>query len=309
MVTAVIPCYNAAAWLRSAIESVLTQSRPVAEVIVVDDGSTDASRAIASEYPVRLIETGANRGLSHVRNLGLRAAAHDLVAWLDADDYWDRQHCAVVVPLLERHAVAAVAFSAVREVGDLTGVWQRPAPCEGPTRVLWDCFDATIVPAMSAVTRRQAALAAGGFREEIRIAADFEFWLRMAAKHPFVWTREVTANYRRHARQISAHPHAQQLSTHRSRALAARERQDAGEPDVARRMRDRARDLLDADLGDAWWLADMPRLRALLALAQAHGFDTPATRKLRRLAWMPSAGARSWRAASRVRERFSRLWS
>lgn len=303
MVTAVIPCYNAAAWLRGAIESVLHQSRAVAETIVVDDGSSDASRAIASEYPVRLLAMETNRGLSCVRNAGLRAASHDLVAWLDADDCWDREHCAIVVPLLERHPDAAVAFSAVREVGDRSGVWTRPTDCHGPTHVLWDCFDATIVPAMSAVTRREAALAAGGFREDIRIAADFEFWLRMAAAHPFVWTREVTASYRRHAGQISASPDAQWLSAHRSRALAARERQDAGDLDVARRMRDRAGELLDADLRDAWWLADMPRLRALLALAATQGFDTPDTRKLRRLAWMPSAATRGWRAASRVRAR------
>jgi glycosyltransferase involved in cell wall biosynthesis len=303
MVTAVIPCYNAAAWLRTAIESVLHQTRPVAEAIVVDDGSTDASCAIASEYPVRLLRTATNRGLPHVRNVGLRAASHDLVAWLDADDYWDRQHCAVVVPLLERHAEAAVAFSAVREVGDRTGVWTRPSACDGPTSVFWDCFDATIVPAMSVVTRRQAALAVGGFREEIRVAADFEFWLRMSAKHPFVWTREVTANYRRHPRQISAHPLAQSLSTHRSRVLAAAERQDEGDLDVACRMRDRARDLFDADLGDAWWRADMPRVRALLALAQTQELATPTTRKLRRLAWMPSTAARGWRAFRRVRAR------
>src|SRR5258705_5670466 len=106
-ISAVIPCFNAAPWLRAAIESALGQSRPVAELIVVDDGSTDCSRAIASEYPVRILRVPENRGHASARNLALREAAHDMVAWLDADDFWDPHHCAVVVPLLEAHPLAA----------------------------------------------------------------------------------------------------------------------------------------------------------------------------------------------------------
>jgi glycosyltransferase involved in cell wall biosynthesis len=303
MISAVIPCYNAAPWLRAAIESVLRQSRSVAELIVVDDCSTDASRAIASEYPVRLLVMDANRGHATARNLALREASHDIVAWLDADDYWDERHCAVVVSLLEAHAAAAVAFSAVREVGDRSGVWAPAAACDAPARVVWKCFDGTIVPAMSAVTRRHAALDVGGFREELRIAPDYDFWLRLALKYPFVWTQEVTSNYRRHDRQISCDPLAQLRSLYRSRACVAQETMTAGDADLARRMLARTRELIDADLGAAWWHADMPRLRELLTVANAHGFDTPVSRRLRRLSRVPARWVQSWRAVQALIDR------
>lgn len=295
-ISAIIPCYNAADWLRPAIESVLAQTRPVQELIVVDDASTDDSCAIASEYPVRLLRMPANRGPAAVRNHALRAAAHDTVAWLDADDYWHPDHCAIVVPLLERHPEAAVAFSALQEVGARTGVWGMPTAAETPRRVLWECFHATIVPTTSAVARRQATLAIGGFREELRIAPDFDFWIRLALAHPFVWTQQVTAVYRRHARQISRAPLAQLESTYRSRALVSDEAEAAGEVALAGEMRARTADLLDDHLREAWWQAEMPRLRLLLDVARVQGFDRPIGRKLRRLSRLPAPCVRGWRA-------------
>jgi len=296
MITAAIPCYNAAPWLRAALESVLGQSRPVAELIVVDDGSTDASAAIASEYPVRLLGTGTNRGPAAARNLALREAAHDIVAWLDADDYWDPHHCAVVAPLLEAHPEAAAAFSAVREVGDRTGIWKMKVACGTPSRMLWESFDGTIVPAMSAFTRREAALAIGGYREEIRIAADFDFWVRLALRYPFIWTQEVTSNYRRHDRQISCEPDVQLRSIYRSRALVAQEMQAAGDLDLARQMRHRTHMLLESDLATAWWQADLPRVRMLLNVAHGQDIDTAQIRRLRPLSKMPAPLLQGWRA-------------
>jgi hypothetical protein len=296
-VSTVIPCYNAAPWLRAALESVLDQSRPVAEVIVVDDCSTDASPSIAAEYPVRLLRTDTNRGHAGARNLALRAASHDLVAWLDADDYWDRHHCAVVVSLLEENADAAVAFSAVRLVGARTDLWRRPAPCAGPSQVVWECFNGTIVPACSAVTRRQAALDIGGFREETRTAPDFDFWIRMALRYRFVWTQQATANYRWHEHQISRDPMAQLRSIYRSRSLIMQETAQAGDVELADRMRTRTRDLLDQELVAAWWRADMPRVRELLAVAKREGLDTAASRKIRPLSRVPARWVQRWRTA------------
>jgi hypothetical protein len=171
----------------------------------------------------------------------------------------------------------------------------RPSACEGPSHLLWDCFEETIVPAMSAIVRRQAAMDIGGFREEIRTSPDFEFWLRLSAKHPFVWTREVTANYRRHPHQISATPGAQRLSTHYSRALTTRVMFETGELELSQRMRQRTAELLDDDLGNSWWSADMPRVRELLALARSLGIDTEYSRQLQRLSWMPAPGVRALR--------------
>src|SRR5438552_830981 len=89
-VTIGIPCYNAARWLRQCIQSALDQRDVEPEVIVVDDGSTDESPAIAKEFGTRitLIE-GGHRGGNHARNLVLQAATGEWIQYLDADDYLD----------------------------------------------------------------------------------------------------------------------------------------------------------------------------------------------------------------------------
>jgi glycosyltransferase involved in cell wall biosynthesis len=88
-VSVVVPCYNAAPFLRETIDSVLSQTRPALEVIVIDDGSTDDSAAIAQSYgpPVRVIRQ-ANQGESVARNRGMDEAQGDWIGLLDADDRW-----------------------------------------------------------------------------------------------------------------------------------------------------------------------------------------------------------------------------
>src|SRR5687768_16089587 len=103
----VIPCYNGAAFIGDAIASTLRQSRPVAEVIVVDDGSSDDSVAIVRAFaaqgrPVRSIVVERNGGPATARNIGIAAATTPLVAFLDADDCWDEHHCAALVAAIER---------------------------------------------------------------------------------------------------------------------------------------------------------------------------------------------------------------
>src|SRR5829696_2931566 len=86
LVSVVVPCYNQARFLGEAIESVLAQSHPLFEVVVVDDGSTDDTSEVAARYPgVRLVRQ-ENRGLSGARNAGLARSRGEYVVFLDADD-------------------------------------------------------------------------------------------------------------------------------------------------------------------------------------------------------------------------------
>jgi glycosyltransferase involved in cell wall biosynthesis len=88
-ITAIIPVHNGERHLAEAIQSVLAQTLPPGEIIVVDDGSTDASAAIAQSFgaPVRVLAQ-PNLGPAAARNLGLAHATGDLLAFLDADDLW-----------------------------------------------------------------------------------------------------------------------------------------------------------------------------------------------------------------------------
>lgn len=88
-ISVIIPCYNAAPYVREAIDSVLGQTYKCHEIIVIDDGSTDDSAAIVANYgtAVTLVQQ-ANQGIAATRNQGLKLAQGNLLAFLDADDYW-----------------------------------------------------------------------------------------------------------------------------------------------------------------------------------------------------------------------------
>ena len=85
LVSVITPVYNGEVWLEETIRSVLAQTEKDWEMILVDDGSTDDTPAIAAEYDVKLIST-ENRGLSNARNTGYQAARGEIVAYIDDDE-------------------------------------------------------------------------------------------------------------------------------------------------------------------------------------------------------------------------------
>ena len=200
-VSAVIPVYNAEGFLARALESVLAQTRAVDEIIVVDDASTDGSPEVARRFGARVCRLPTNAGSSAARNEGLRAARGDVIAWLDADDFWEPRHCEVVVGLLEEFPAACLAFSGIAFRGDRQGEWLSPLPEREPADAFWQSLGSVIVPQMSVVTRRAPLLEVGGYDPSLRFAEDYDLFLRLARRYPFVSTREVTSNYRWHAAQ------------------------------------------------------------------------------------------------------------
>jgi len=83
--TVAIPCYNGASYLEKTIISILSQRRPAEDIVVIDDGSTDESAAIAARHPVRFVSHPTNLGLSAARNTGLAETSGDILAFIDVD--------------------------------------------------------------------------------------------------------------------------------------------------------------------------------------------------------------------------------
>src|ERR1700760_1597013 len=115
-VTVVIPAYNAEAWVGDAIRSALNQTCPPGEIIVVDDGSSDATASRAAEYPVRVIRQ-SNAGPGAARTTGIRASSGEWIALLDADDCWLPSKLERQLPLLSLAALGILSAAAAQPGG------------------------------------------------------------------------------------------------------------------------------------------------------------------------------------------------
>jgi glycosyltransferase involved in cell wall biosynthesis len=188
IVSAIIPAHDAAATLARAIESVLAQTVPPDEIIVVDDGSNDATSDIAQSYAVRgvrNIRLNRQKGASAARNAGIAAASGDVIAFLDSDDEWltDKleKQCAVLC------ADPGMVFAACRsnEISpsgrDLGDTFHGGSFTTGEHA--WKALLAlNFIATPTVVARREHILAAGGFDPALKIGEDQDLWIRLAAR-------------------------------------------------------------------------------------------------------------------------------
>jgi glycosyltransferase involved in cell wall biosynthesis len=205
-ITVVMPCYNSARLVAQAVKSVLGQTYPEVELIVVDDGSTDDSLAILGGYGERITLLRQSRlGPYPARNAGLRRATGEFVAFLDADDWWHadalrKLHAAVI------ESDADIAYCGWQNVGDDI----NSAPYLPPPYEQGDTVEAFIRscpwPIHAALVRRDVICKLGGFSERRFSSMDYDFWLRsVAITRKIVRVPEVLAFYRWHGDgQISA---------------------------------------------------------------------------------------------------------
>ena len=205
-ITAVIPTYNVEGYLAGAIQSVLGQTRPPDQIVIVDDCSTDDTLAVARAFAdprIVVRSTPVNSGSGAARNIGIKIATGDYVAMLDGDDYWLPDHLNVVGGLLDRHASATLAFTPTEAFGAESYVWPIRVPCDRPVDCFWQCVPRTIIPHMNVLVRRDALREVGGYRETLRQSQDYDLFLRLAFGRQFVCTSRVTTRYRRHEGSIT----------------------------------------------------------------------------------------------------------
>lgn len=225
-----IPAYNAAATLAETIRSVQTQSFADWELVIVDDGSTDQTRAIAEELaaadPRIHVVSQENCGSGGAYNAAVRTARADLLVMLSADDLLMPGHLAGLDTFIVENPEAAIFTvggwyeyeDGTRELSTLHEAWADPSECS-LTDLLSACLFGT-----GAVYRREVFDAVEGFREDI-FAEDYLFWLLAMAhgyRHRFL--NRPLAVHRRNAEQKSADA----LMMRRADLQAVREVADTG---------------------------------------------------------------------------------
>jgi len=192
-VSAVIPVYNGAGFIHRALDSVLAQTHPVEQIIVVDDGSTDKTASAVSEYGGRVEYIyQPNAGAAAARNTGIRAVRGDWVAFLDSDDEWLPDRLARQFELVCKYPeLAWISGNFLRSSQGESGAHADPARAarwwgetDTPRRFfeafaqdLWGCTDTMLI-------RRSVFDEVGLFSEDLRRANDIDMWFRIAYRHP-----------------------------------------------------------------------------------------------------------------------------
>jgi glycosyltransferase involved in cell wall biosynthesis len=188
-VSVIVPAYRAARTIRRALDSVLSQTVPAAEIIVVDDGSPDDQAAVVAGYGdrVRLIRK-ANGGAASARNAGIETACGDFLAFLDADDYWEPVKLERQLSVFQRHS--ALALVAGRYFEERPGKLRMAPSANNPQwydRVLTTTGEAAFRMAMmvwtGTVIIRHAALGQERFVSGLEPAEDRDLWVRVTSRH------------------------------------------------------------------------------------------------------------------------------
>jgi glycosyltransferase involved in cell wall biosynthesis len=204
-VTVVVPLHNKASTVLGAVGSALDQGFDDYDVIVIDDGSTDDGgqrvRALRDRRLTCIDQE--NAGASAARNRGIMAAGSRWIAFLDADDCWDRDHLAGLVDA-SRTGAPVMCFSNMRTEVAAGGVRLNPAiqACD-----IADYFAFALenggYPNMTSGTmvRRDAAVDAGLFTVGVAMGEDVDLWCRLALSGPVRYTGAATATYREAAAQ------------------------------------------------------------------------------------------------------------
>jgi glycosyltransferase involved in cell wall biosynthesis len=251
-VSVVIPALNAERFIAAAIESVHAQTLPVAEIIVVDNGSTDRTAQISAELGA-IVVTEPRRGISYSRNAGLRRCANEWIALLDSDDLWDARKLeaqwAAVKACPDAGLIAcyfriiedgAVILELTREASEQRWEAYRGRvvknECSYFPKIEQDFFPRFIPSCSDALVRRDVFASVGLFDETVLYNEDFEFFMRVLARFPLAIVEETLISCRRHDAKHSFHLQSMRDSSFTivNHMLQHPEKYPAGGPEVYR---------------------------------------------------------------------------
>jgi len=207
-VSLIIPTYNRCTSLKKALDSVLQQSILADEIIVVDDGSTDATAKMLTTYfPSVIYIKQENQGVSAARNTGIRQAKSEWIAFLDSDDTWLKNKLEAQLAALQqtpdikvchteeiwiRHGVRVNAMNKHKKMGG----W-----------IFKQCLPLCAMSPSSVLIHRSIFDSVGLFDENLPACEDYDLWLRISAQYPVLFLEQPLINkYGGHADQLS-HKH------------------------------------------------------------------------------------------------------
>jgi glycosyltransferase involved in cell wall biosynthesis len=211
LVSVVIAAYNMANYLPMAIESVLTQTYENVEILVVDDGSTDATEACMQgflQHPKVKYIRQANQGQAVAKNRGVREAAGEFVAFLDADDTWVSDKLELQMRVFSGVDKVGVVYSKFYFVDPEGKIIRESVEELRRGKISGPLLVSNFIGFGTTVVRKSCFDRLGYFNEEIGMGIDYDLWLRYSAEYEFdfidkpllnyrVWDGQMSKNYRK----------------------------------------------------------------------------------------------------------------
>ena len=207
-IAVVIPTYNGGRHIAEALGSVLNQTLPADEIVVIDDGSTDNTAILARSFPGVRVIVQSNSGVSASRNCGVRETTAGWIAFLDHDDVWEPTKLERQMATLRANPQADLCLCGQRtwfQIGDpsthfLGDPKPRPVSAAVGRRLYWSFR----FPPSCVLMSRESFVAVGGFDSSSQPCEDWDLWLRLEQHGiQFVCSPEVGLHYRAHNANVS----------------------------------------------------------------------------------------------------------
>lgn len=204
-VSVIIPTFNRQATIARAINSVLNQTIPAQQIIVVDDGSTDrTAEMIAHRYPSITLIQQAHTGVSAARNAGIAISTNDWVAFLDSDDQWLPEKLSRQLAHLSKKPAYRVCHTDEIWIRHGLRVNQTNKHRKSGGRIFGRCLESCCISPSSSIIHRSVFDEIGLFDEALPACEDYDLWLRISAREPVLYINEhLVQKYGGHADQLS----------------------------------------------------------------------------------------------------------
>lgn len=203
MFSVIIPLFNKAPFIKQTINSALCQTFSDIEIIVVNDGSTDDSLKILGEISDKRLKvfTISNGGVSAARNFGINKATHDIIAFLDADDIWEKDYLYTISKMVEKYPQAGIYATAYSGYINDLKVYDSTIESLPRTSLISDYFKESYINGLSinitsaTCIKRSIAQAMPMFRKNIKRGEDIDVWLRISLGYPMAFYNEPKMKY------------------------------------------------------------------------------------------------------------------
>lgn len=224
-ISVIIPTYNREALIGRALDSVMRQSVLCGEIIVVDDGSTDDTAEVVNAFSqktpglIRYLRQ-LNRGPAAARNLGIAQTCHEFIAFLDSDDHWHKRKLEKQVAAMIENPEYLISHTWEKWLRNGKHLNQKKKHIPRHGNIFDHCLELCAVGMSTVMVRRKLFALTGLFDGTLPCCEDYDFWLRVSCRHPFLLLREpLTVKEGGREDQVSQH-YRVGMDRFRIRALA-----------------------------------------------------------------------------------------